>query len=101
MSKLGKQLKSKIILCSPRITEKATLLADNSKAGVYVFEVAKDSTKTEIRQEFEAKYKVKPVKVNIVNLPAKKIVRRGLTGSKSAVKKAMVYLPAGQKVELV
>lgn len=101
MSKIGQQLKTVLILKNPRITEKATASAEMKTGPAYIFEVAKESTKPMIAQAFEAKYKVKPQKVNIVNLPAKKTFKRGIRGSKSAVKKAMVYLKAGEKIEIV
>jgi ribosomal protein L23 len=46
-------------------------------------------------------YKVTPVKVNITKLPAKIIFTRGKAGRKSAVKKAIVYLKKGDKIEFV
>lgn len=101
MSKIGKEFKTQIVLKSPRVTEKSTDLASRKTGPAYVFEVAKEATKPMIENAFEIKYKVKPQKVNIINLPAKKIFRRGIRGSKSAVKKAIVYLKVGEKVEIV
>jgi len=101
MSKIGKELKTTLILKAPRITEKSTDLANRKTGPAYVFEVAKEATKPMIMSAFEVKYKVKPIRINIVNLPAKKTLRRGTHGSTSAVKKAMVYLKAGEKVEIV
>jgi len=101
MSIIGKKLKNELVLKSPRITEKATDLASRKTGPAYVFEVAKDSTKPMIVTAFEAKYKVKPQKVNIVNLPAKKTFRRGIRGVKGATKKAIVFLKAGEKIEIV
>ncbi|MFA6253986.1 MAG: 50S ribosomal protein L23 [Candidatus Paceibacterota bacterium] len=98
MSKIGKQFKDTLILRSPRITEKSTALAER---GGYVFVVNEDSTKTSIKRAFVTKYKAVPVKINIVNLPAKKTFKRGIRGSKTGVKKAIVYLKAGDKVEIV
>jgi ribosomal protein L23 len=46
-------------------------------------------------------YKVTPVRVNIVNLPAKIVFARGKTGRKSAIKKAIVTLKKGDKIEFV
>ena len=46
-------------------------------------------------------YKVVPVKVNIINLPAKKVFARGKAGRKSGVRKASVYLKKGDKIEFV
>jgi large subunit ribosomal protein L23 len=101
MSKIGKDLKTQVILKSPRVTEKSTDLASRSTGPAYVFEVAREATKPMIVSSFETKYKVKPTKVNIVNLPAKKTIVRGVRGSKSAIKKAIVYLKPGEKIEIV
>ncbi len=98
MSKIGKQLKNTLILRSPRITEKSTDLAGR---GGYVFVVASEATKPSIKEAFVAKYKAIPVKINIVNLPAKTTFKRGIRGSKTGVKKAIVYLKAGDKIEMV
>lgn len=100
MSKIGKENKTQIVLKSPRITEKSTDLSVRTSPA-YVFEVAKEATKPMIVAAFVAKYKVKPVKVNIVNLPAKKTLVRGKRGHKSAIKKAMVFIKAGEKIEIV
>jgi len=101
MSQLGKKLNTGLILRSPRITEKSTVLAENKSGPVYIFEVASTATKPIIAKTFVLKYKIKPQKVNIVNLPAKKIFKRGIRGSKSGVKKALVYLKVGEKIEIV
>ncbi len=98
MSKIGKQFKNTLVLRSPRITEKST---DLSGRGGYVFVVDPFATKPLIKEAFVAKYKVVPVKINIVNLPAKKTFRRGIRGSKVGVKKAIVYLKTGDKIEIV
>jgi ribosomal protein L23 len=101
MSKVSNQLNiGKIILSRPRITEKATMLVSHAKP-VYTFEVAQTANKTIVMAAIKAKYKVNPVKVNIVNLPAKRVIVRGKRGVTGAVKKAMVYLKAGDKIELI
>jgi len=58
----------KSILIGPRITEKAAIASEN---GVYVFNVATDATKNEIKKEIKRIYKVDPVKVNVVNSKGK------------------------------
>lgn len=90
--------KEKMILQKPRVTEKATLLA-GSKNPVYTFEVHDSATKSEIKKAIKARYSVDAVKVNIVTLPAKRLVKRGRVGTKSAVKKAMVTLKVGQSID--
>jgi len=100
MSTIGKNLKNKIILRSPRVTEKSTVLSENKNA-VYVFEVEKGTSKQEVAQAFKTKYNIKPIKVNIVNLPEKVLHRRGRVGIKQGVKKALVFLKSGDKIEIV
>jgi large subunit ribosomal protein L23 len=89
------------VLIRPRITEKAT---DLSEKNIYVFEVAKSANKLTVRQAIEKRYKVKPVKVTISNTTPKtsKNPRTGRVQAKTfAVKKAMVFLKKGDKIELV
>ena len=85
------------IILRPRITEKTGIM--NETSNVYTFEVVKSATKHTVEKAITALYKVNPVKVRIVNLPAKKVFVRGKNGSKSAVKKALVYLKKGDKIE--
>lgn len=82
----------------PRITEKAGIMSD--KLNVYTFEVAKNSTKDTVSKEIKSLYKVTPTKVRIVNLPERKVFVRGKKGVQSAVKKALVYLKKGDKINL-
>lgn len=101
MSKISNIIKSdEVVLTRPRVTEKATFLAGATKP-VYTFEVSSRATKPEVIKAVLAKYKVKAVKVNIVTLPAKAVVVRGRKGHQPAIKKALVFLKAGEKIELV
>ena len=86
------------ILIRPRITEKATTVSEFS---VYVFEVWSKSGKDEIKKAFVEKYKVVPVKVTTVTVPAKKVVVRGKRGVKAGFKKAYIYLKKGEKIEII
>lgn len=85
------------VLLSPRVTEKAAIVAEQ---GTYVFEVQKNATKNEIKKEVERVYKVVPVKVRTVQLPRKVVSRQGKKGIKGGVKKAYVTLKAGDKIEI-
>jgi large subunit ribosomal protein L23 len=100
MSKIGKKNNGQVLLNRPRITEKATLLNEFNKYPVYTFEVAPSSNKTEIKKSIIELYKVTPVKINIINLPAKKVMRRGRVGKTAAIKKALVFLKVGDKIEI-
>ena len=69
--------------------------------GVYTFEVTDKANKKNIAKAVKELYKVTPVKVNITKLPSKKVFSRGKVGRKSGVKKAIVYLKKGDKIEFV
>lgn len=84
------------VLRTPRITEKATIVAEKN---VYTFNVDPKATKSEIVKAIQALYDVTPVKVAVVNRPARKVFVRGKLGTKSGSKKAMVYLKKGDKID--
>jgi len=85
------------ILVRPRVTEKATIMAEEN---VYVFDVAVSANKFQVKEAIEFLYKVVPVKVNIVTVPAKRIIYRGKKGVKPGGKKAYVYLKEGDKISI-
>ncbi len=85
-----------IVLRGPRITEKATIVAEQN---VYTFNVAPTTTKPEIAKAIKALYDVTPVKIAVVNRGPRKVFVKGKLGTKSGVKKAMVYLKKGDKID--
>ena len=90
---------TKDVILRPRITEKSGLA--NESMNIYTFEVAKDATKYTIAQAVKSMYKVTPVKIRTVSLPAKNVFVRGKWGAQSSVKKALVYLKKGDKIDVV
>jgi ribosomal protein L23 len=84
------------ILIRPRITEKATIKAESA---VYTFQIDPKATKALVAQAFMAKYKITPIKVTTVTIPAKNVFVRGKRGLKSGYKKAYIYLKPGTKIE--
>lgn len=96
---LNLNLKPKNVLLRPRITEKAVIGAD--KSHVYVFEVARSATKKSISASVRDAYGVKPRKVRVASIPAKRVFVRGNKGIKGGGKKAYVYLKVGDKIELI
>lgn len=86
------------VILRPRITEKSGIA--NEASNIYTFEVAKNATKGTVAQAIKAMYKVTPVKVRTISLPSKSVFVRGKWGTKSAVKKALVYLKKGDKIEV-
>lgn len=95
---LGVSFSSRVII-RPRVTEKATDLAGQRNA--YVFDVAEDADKKTISRAILALYKVKPVKIAVINIPRKKIIVRGKRGISGGGKKAYVYLKVGDKIEII
>ncbi|MFB0556805.1 MAG: 50S ribosomal protein L23 [Dehalococcoidia bacterium] len=83
------------VLHRPLITEKATLLKEGNK---YVFEVAKEATKPQIKEAVEKAFKVKVVKVNIITVSGKtkRMGRREVTSP--SWKKAIVSLEPENKI---
>ena len=88
---------NELIIKKPRITEKSGIQAETT--GVYTFEVTAEANKKNVAKAVKELYKVTPVKVNIVNLPVKKVFSKGKIGRKSGIKKAVVYLKKGDKIE--
>jgi large subunit ribosomal protein L23 len=85
------------VLKAPWFSEKALIGTEN---GVYVFEVPPAVTKHDVMNAIQKVYGVSPVKVNIVNLPAKKKAlrtKRGI-GTRARRHKAYVYLKKGETI---
>lgn len=91
-------LKTSIILTSPRITEKSTTLAESNK---YTFNVAVGTNKNEIKKEVKKLYGIIPLDVNIVAISPKPVFVRGRHGFKKGGKKAVITLKKGDSLPLV
>ncbi len=88
----------KEVILRPRITEKSGMAGES--LNIYTFEVTQNATKHTIARAIKAQYKVTPLKVRTVSLPAKRVLSKGRWGYQSAVKKAMVFLKKGDKIEI-
>jgi len=89
------------VLRRPIVTEKTNYL--NSDLHQYVFEVSTDSTKSLIKDAVEKIFDVNVLRVNIVNVPAKRTRRvrsRQLKIRRSGYKKAIVTLAAGDTIDM-
>ncbi len=84
------------IIRSPVITEKATMLSEN---GQFVFRVAGDADKREIKAAIEGLFGVNVLAVNTLVQKGKSKRFRGRPGRRSDVKKAFVKLAAGQSID--
>ena len=85
------------ILKSPHVTEKAMSLGQENK---YVFKVAPEANKNEIRKAVQELYGVRVESVNIVNIPKKKRRLGKSEGFKTGFKKAIVRVAEGEKIEI-
>ncbi len=87
------------IIIAPRITEKASYLAEG---GVYTFDVARNATKAAIATAIREVYQVVPRKVTLVAIPRKQVMTRGTNrmGMTAGGKKAYVFLKKGDKIDL-
>ena len=85
------------VIRSPAITEKATTAAEYNKV---VFNVAMTATKTEIKAAVEKLFDVKVTGVNTLVRKGKRKIFRGFKGQQSDVKKAIVTLAEGSKIDV-
>jgi len=96
----GQQLRLMQVVLAPVISEKSTFLAD--KRNQYVFRVAQDATKDEVKAAvefmFSRKEKLEVVGVQIVNVHGKGKRFGQLAGRRHNWKKAYVRLKQGQEI---
>lgn len=85
------------VLVRPIITEKNVKLSETRK---YVFEVAQDANKIDVKNAVEEAFKVKVVDVNIINVRKKPRKVGKYEGLKPAVRKAIVTLGDKDKLDI-
>ena len=88
------------ILLTPHITEETMKNMVNPRNDVhkYVFKVAMDASKTDIKAAIEKRFNVKVSAVNTLINRGKIVRRRMAAGKKPNWKKAYITLKAGQKI---
>ena len=91
------QLSHYDVIRSPVITEKSTIAAEQNKV---VFNVAKSATKPEIKAAVEALFKVKVEAVNTLIRKGKVKRFKGFVGKQDDVKKAIVTLVEGHRIDV-
>lgn len=85
------------IIRRPILTEKSLR---GNEAGKYTFEVAPGANKMAVRQAVEEIFSVHVRKVNVINIPGR-VRRRGrYTFNAPGLRKAIVTLVPGQKIDL-
>lgn len=85
------------IILSPVITEKATMA---SEANQVVFKVKRDATKPQIKAAVEQLFNVKVTGVNTLLRKGKTKAFRGVRGVQQDVKKAIVTLADGERIDV-
>ncbi|MEM0911091.1 MAG: 50S ribosomal protein L23 [Pseudomonadota bacterium] len=87
------------VLLAPHVSEKSTMAAENGNS--FVFKVATDANKAEIKAAVEKLFEVEVEAVRTVNCKGK-VKRHGLkVGKRSDWKKAYVLLKEGQDIDFV
>ncbi len=96
-SKIAQDARHYDVIVAPVITEKATIASEENKV---VFKVAKTATKVEIKAAVERLFDVKVEAVNTLLRKGKKKVFKGTRGVQSDVKRAVVTLAEGHKIDV-
>lgn len=89
---------SRDIIVRPIVTEKTMIQGD--KLNQYTFEVLKDANKIEIKKAVEDIFNVKVINVNTINTHSKEKRVGRYVGKTKAIKKAIVSLKDGDKIDL-
>ena len=85
------------VILSPVITEKSS---EASEANQVVFKVRRNATKPEIKKAIETLFGVKVLAVNTLIRKGKTKRFRGIKGRQKDVKKAIVKLAEGDKIDV-
>ena len=85
------------IILSPVITEKATIASEHSQV---IFKVARTATKPQIKEAVEKLFDVKVKAVNTLIRKGKVKIFKGMKGTQSDVKKAVVTLEEGHRIDV-
>ena len=84
-------------IVAPVITEKATLASESNQ---FVFKVARNATKPQIKAAIEHLFDVKVTAVNTLLRKGKRKVFRGVRGRQQDMKKAIVTLADGDRIDM-
>ena len=85
------------VVLSPVITEKATMASEYNKV---IFRVAATATKPQIKEAVETLFDVKVKAVKTLKRKGKRKAFRGRPGVQSDVKKAVVTLEEGHRIDV-
>jgi large subunit ribosomal protein L23 len=86
------------VLRSPHISEKTTRVQESNQ---YVFEVASDATRADIKAAVEELFSVKVQGVNVLNVKGKAKTFKQRAGRRGSWRKAYVRLAEGQTIDVM
>jgi large subunit ribosomal protein L23 len=87
------------VLLGPHVTEKAAIVGESSNQ--YVFQVASDATKPEVKKAVETLFEVEVDAVRVANMKGKTKRTGHRMGSRKDWKKAYVRVKAGQSIDFM
>src|SRR5262249_32914256 len=85
------------VIIAPVITEKATMATEHNKV---MFKLATTASNPQIKETVEKLFEVKVKSVNTLTRPGKWKVFRNKVGQQSDVKRAIVTLEEGHRIEV-
>jgi large subunit ribosomal protein L23 len=85
------------VVLAPHITEKSTMMGEQN---AFVFKVASQATKPQIKAAVEALFNVGVTNVNTMNVKGKTKRWKGQPYTRSDVKKAIVTLKDGDSIDV-
>jgi large subunit ribosomal protein L23 len=85
------------VILSPVITEKATMASEHNKV---MFKVRRDATKPQIKEAVEKLFDVKVTNVNTLIRRGKVKTFKNKVGQRSDVKRAIVTLEEGHRIDV-
>jgi large subunit ribosomal protein L23 len=87
------------VLLRPIVSEKSYALMED---GVYIFAIAPDATKIDVRHAVETAFGVRVAKVNTLNRKGKRRRNRrtNTVGTRPSTKRAVVTLAGGDRIDL-
>lgn len=86
------------VIRAPRVSEKTVRMQEINQ---YVFEVARDATKGDIKSAVESLFNVNVEAVNVVNVKGKNKSFRNRAGRRGDWRKAYVRLADGQTIDVM
>jgi len=85
------------VLVEPVVSEKSAYLSEENK---YVFRIANEMNKVEVKKAIRQMYGVEPLNVNIIRVSGRAKYFRRIAGRTQDWKKAIVTLKKGDKIEV-